>query len=316
MLLMSTASLALAEDEADDITEEVEIDEETQEETEIMTDSVGAEIRLLQLEKAITKNIIKGEEVISVLEGLGYNITELEAILAELELLLGEVQAADPNATDAVQVFVDLKSDAKELTTEFRDTLKAMLDDDEMDGLKERIHSRIQEQVQNLTEKIQNRIRTYNRNQLHRLYGFIGENAESFLAEYQNGTVTKEQVKSQINKMVNNMTREKRNEIFSEFKESKIQSKIKAMVCVENATQNFTARKELRLEHRLRYANNSQSPGDAQVRAEMQQRIENRLSAIDRGSDNSNSDDAGSDYSGNPDSGSDKGKQNGGSGKQ
>jgi hypothetical protein len=309
MLLVSISPMALAEDEADDTTDEVEIDEETQEQTEIMNCSVGAEIRLLQLEKAITKNIIKGEEIVSVLKELEYNTTELEAILAELELLLEEVQAADPNATDAVQVFVDLKSDAKELTKEFRETLKDMLDDETLISLRERIRKMICEQAQNLTKKILNRIRAYNRNQLHRLYGFMGYFNNSFLAEYENGNITKEQVKNQINEMVNNMTKEKRNQIFSELKESKIKARIHAMVCVENATQNFTARKELRLEHRLQYAKNAQSHEDSQVRAEMQQRMENRLNDMDSGNGDGGTGNGSSNGPG-------SGKQNGGGGKQ
>jgi Holliday junction resolvasome RuvABC DNA-binding subunit len=309
MLLISVSSLALAEDEAEDETEEFEIDEETGEESEIMTSSLGAEIRLLQLEKAVTKNIIKGQEVISVLKDLGYNTTELEAILAELEFLLEEVQAADPNATDAVEVFVDLKSDAKELTKEFREALRDMLSDETLEGLQEQIRQMICEQVQNLTEKIQNRIRAYNRNQLHRLYGFIGDVNNSYLDEYENGNVTKEQVKNQIGKIISNMVKEKRNQVFLEFKESKIKTRIQAMVCVENATQNFTARKEARLEHRLQHAN-EQSPYGFQVREEMQNRIKNRLNAIENTGNQNINDDT------HPGNNPGAGKQNPGSGKQ
>ncbi len=307
MLLVSISPLALAEDEAGGTTEEVEIDEETQEETEIMNCSVGAEIRLLQLEKAITKNIIKGNETISVLKELDYNTTALEAILAELELLLEEVQAADPNATDAVQVFVDLKSDAKELTKEFRDTLKAMLDDEALESLRERI--RVEFQNLNLSKKILNRIRSYNRNQLYRLYDFISYVNNSFLDEYENGNITKEQMKNQIGKIINDMTKEKRNQIFSELKESKIKARIHAMICVENATHNFTSRKELRIEYRLQYAKNSQSHTNSWVRAEMQQRMENRLNENNSGNGNGGSGNGNGDNQGG-------GKQNGGSGKQ
>ena len=67
MLMVSIAPLAFA-DEAEDSTDEVEINDETQKQVEIMDARVGSEIRLLQLEKSITKNIIKGEEVVSILK--------------------------------------------------------------------------------------------------------------------------------------------------------------------------------------------------------------------------------------------------------
>ena len=82
MIMASITPLAFA-DEAENSTDEVEINAETQKQVEIMNTSIGAEIRLLQLEKAIIKNIIKGEEVVSILSNLEYNKTELEAILAE-----------------------------------------------------------------------------------------------------------------------------------------------------------------------------------------------------------------------------------------
>ena len=110
-LMASIAPLAFADD-AEDSADDVEIDVETQKQVEVMNNGIGAEIRLLQIEKSITINLFKGEEIVSNLTDLGFNTTELQAILVELELVKEEVIAADPNATDAVQIFVDLKHDA------------------------------------------------------------------------------------------------------------------------------------------------------------------------------------------------------------
>jgi hypothetical protein len=99
MLMVPLASYALADDADDTQQDEIEINEETQKEIEIMSDHLGAQIRLLQLEKAITKNIAKGNEVIAALKEADINTTILEAILAELELVKEEVQSADPNVT-------------------------------------------------------------------------------------------------------------------------------------------------------------------------------------------------------------------------
>jgi len=279
MLMVSIAPLAFA-DEAEDPTSEVEIDDETQKQVEIMNDSVGSEIRLLQLEKSIAKNIIKGEEVVSILKGLEYNTTYLEAILAEFEFLKEEVIDVDPNSTDAVQIFVDLKHDAVNLTKDFRDALKELLDDDTIEQLRERTREMICEEAQNLSSKIQNKIKQYNRNQLHKLYQIMGENGTSFLNKYQNGTLTMEQVKQQIGKMVNQMTKEKRYGIFSQLKQNKIQKKIQAEICVQNATDGFQTRKESRLINRLQ---KSENMPDDPINEEMQERIRNRL----KGNDNS-----------------------------
>jgi len=269
MLMTSISSLAFAE-EAD----EVEIDDETEKQVEAMSSQVGAEIRLLQLEKAITKNIIKGEEAVAVLKEADYNTTELEAILAELELLLEEVQTTDANSTNATQIFIDLKSDAIELTKEFRDTLKELLDKETLEQLRERIREMVCEQVQNLSNKIQNKIKHFNRNQLHRVFGFLGNINESFLEKYQNGTLNMTQVKQQISKKVNQMTKEKRSEIFSELKQFKIQNQIQAKICVENSTEKFQQRKEVRLNNRIK---KSEAISDNAIGEEIAQRIRARL---------------------------------------
>jgi len=288
MVLVLTASLiplALADD--------VEIDAKTQNEVEAMECQYGAEIRLLQLEKSITTNIIKGEEVVSVLEDLEYNTAELEAILFELEILLDEVQSVDANSTNATQEFIDLKSDAKELTEDFREAVHELIDDYAVEGLRERIRNMTCEQVQNLTSKIQNRIRFYNRNQLHRLYEVIGETDESLLNQYQNGNITKEQVKNQINKIVNQMTKQKRNQIFAELKESNIKEKIQAKACVEDSTEGFQERKQARLTHRLQVVQNSQNM-DSQVQNQIQNIISNKIDQVSSGSGGSNGSNGGS----------------------
>ena len=204
------------------------LDNETEEEIEIMNNSLGAEIRLLQLEKAILKNLLKGERAVEVLKAMGYNTSNLSSILTEMRLLLEEVNETDPSSNDSVQVFVDLKIKAINLTKQFRETVKALLDDEKIKELKERVRELVGDELQNYSKKIRSRIRQFNRNQLHRLYGVIGETNNSLIEDYEKGNVSLEQVKSQICKMVNQMTKEKKYQIFSEVKEDNIRKKIKA----------------------------------------------------------------------------------------
>ncbi|MCK5112809.1 MAG: hypothetical protein KAQ84_04640, partial [Thermoplasmatales archaeon] len=250
MLMVSIATLALADEEAGENpdvefegetqdgenetsdtneTEESEeneteepdedyLDNETEEEIEIMNNSLGAEIRLLQLEKAILKNLLKGERAVEVLKAMGYNTSNLSSILTEMRLLLEKVNGTDPSSNDSVRIFVDFKRDARNLTKQFRETVKALLDDEKIKELKERVRELVGDELQNYSKKIRNRIRQFNRIQLHRLYGIIGETNNSLIEDYEKGNVSLEQVKSQICKMVNQMTKEKKYQIFSEVK--------------------------------------------------------------------------------------------------
>jgi len=248
------------------------IDNETEKQMEIMNNSLGAEIRLLQLEKAITKNLLKGEMAVDVLKGLGYNITDLEAILAEMKLVLEEVQAADPQANNSVEVFVDLKSDAKNLTTQFREAIKALLDGVKYKEIKEQIRNITSDELQNYSKRIRNRIKQFNVNQIYRLYGIIGGGNSSLVNEYFNGTANLTQVKLQLSKMVNMKIKGKINDIFSEMKKEKIQNKNHANEEAGNATTSFSERELERLQRRLEQANNS---GNEKLIERIQNKIQN-----------------------------------------
>ncbi|MDH7507003.1 MAG: hypothetical protein QHH15_04355 [Candidatus Thermoplasmatota archaeon] len=232
MMLISITSLAVADEEAGgDNQEEQEInqiDNETEKQIEIMKDSLGAEIRLLQLQKAILKNIIKGAMAIEVLKGLDFNTTVLEEILDQMKQLLEEVKEANTSSNESVMIFIELKTQAKNLTKQFRETVKELLSDEELNELRQRIREMVSEQVQNLSKQIRNRIRQFNRNQLYRLFGLIGEANYSLIDEYLNGNISLNQTKFQICKMINQMTKEKRYGIFSEIKEENIKKKINA----------------------------------------------------------------------------------------
>jgi hypothetical protein len=199
-----------------------------------MNNSLGAEIRLLQLEKAIVKNILKGEMAVEVLMGLEYNTTTLESILSQLKDLLGEVIAVNTSSNDSVQIFVELKSEAKNLTSQFRESLKELLDADKLKEIRERIKEIANGELENYSKMIRNKIKQFNRNQLYKLYGIIGEHNNSFVNDYLNGNVSFAEMKLQISKTINQMNRERKYEIFSEIKKENIKKKINAQDFVNN----------------------------------------------------------------------------------
>lgn len=249
-------------------------DAKTRAEIECMGNYIGAAIRLLQLDRAIDKNILLGDGVVDFLQTLEYNTTDLEAILVEFKLLLAEVQAADPNASDAVQVFVDLKSNAIELSKEFRDTIHILVDEGTKETLRARFGEMTSEQIQNLSNMIKNKIRQYNKNQLYRLKDFLGETNESVFDKYQQGNITWTQLKDKIRSFTKNMTQEHRSELFGELKESRIRSHIQTRLYLDNVSEGFQIRKEARLTHRL-YQGQNMTEGS--LRAAFEYRIMNQM---------------------------------------
>lgn len=209
-------------------------DNETEREVGIMNNSLGARIRLLQLEKALLTNILKGVMTVQVLKGLNVTTSELEEILENLSDVLDAVRAVDPTANDSVIVFVQLKNDSRNLTKQFRDSLRSLLDNETITMIKEQLKNMTSDELQNCSMRLRHWIRQFNHNQLYRLYGIIGETNTSVINDYINGNISLDLVKLQLHKMVNQMTKEKRHMIFSEVKEENIKKKIHTQAMLED----------------------------------------------------------------------------------
>lgn len=241
MILISISSLAIADDPEDENETEdenevgdLEIDNDTEKEIEIMNNSLGAEIRLLQLQKAIIKNLLQGEMAVEVLKALEYNTTSLELILSDMKILLEDVKVVNTSSNDSVQLFVELKYEAKNLTRQFREAIKELLDGEKLNEIRERIREMVSEEIQNYSKQIRNKIKQFNRNRLYQLYGIIGEANNSFINEYLNGNITLDQLKYHLCKTINHMNKERKYEIFSEIKKDNIKKKINAQASIDN----------------------------------------------------------------------------------
>ena len=232
MIFISISSLAIADDTEEN--DDEGFDTETEQEIEIMNNSVGSEIRLLQLQKAIIKNILKGEMAVDVLKGLDYNTSSMELILLEMKVLLEDVKEVNTSSNDSLLLFIEYKSNAKNLTTQFRETIRDMLSGEKLVDIRKRISEMASEELENYSKMIRNKIKQFNRNQMYKLYGIIGESNNSFVNEYYNGNISLRDVKIQINKKLNQMNRERKFEIFSEIKKEKIKNKISSNVSIDD----------------------------------------------------------------------------------
>jgi len=248
--------------------------EETKQQVEIMKCGIGSEIRLLQLEKSIITNIEKAQEIILSLNDSNINTTILEVILLELELLKEEVQAADPNATDAVTLFVDLKHDAINLTKEFRDSLHGLINESTMEQLRDRIQNMSCNQTKKLSSSIRQKIRQYNTNQFRYFYQLFDEQENKYINQYENGSLTQYQLKENITKRINQKGEATQFDIITSLKQEKIQNKLQAQSCIQNTTEGSQQRLEKRLENRLM---RSENLSNTTLQQELMKKIQNKL---------------------------------------
>ena len=275
LLAASMVPLALADESEND----VEIDAVTQRELQIMGNNTGARIRLLQLEKVITMHSLQGEYLISLLVNDTINTSELEAILAELGLVKDEVQSADFNASDAIQTFIDLKSDAVGLVTDFRTKLHTLVDNETAEGFKNQIKDISNVTISNLGQRIQEMVREYNVNRLEIIHGFLSSLNDSVIQGYKNGNYSMNQVKQNISEMAKNMTRKNLYGFIMEIKERNINRATQVKQYVADAIEGFLERKQERLEERL---NNIPENIQDVVKEHMRQNLLDAINALNR----------------------------------
>ena len=231
MLLMVTAlPLALA-------AEEDGPSERDKQELRIMGSTLGAELRLLQLEKAVRGSVAGGEIVVEAVEAAGEDASELQAILDDLESVLDSVQAVDPSADDVREQFIALKSDAKGYTKDFREIAVELVDPETAEELRAEIAEMHKENLKEADLEIKEKIIEFNLEQLELTYEIIGIEDWSLVYQFANGEVTLKEVKEEIDSAIKALTEEEKQEVFTQFKEQNVMRAINAKEAFERAQQ-------------------------------------------------------------------------------
>ena len=246
---------------------------QVQQEVQTMNNGLGAQIRLLQLEKTIDIHIAVGNKVIEKAQELNKTTTDLEAIIVQMQDLKTEVQQADPNANDSVQQFVDLKEEAINLTKQFRDTAKTLFTDEELQQLRQE-QKQIRQQRKQEAKEIRQKIREYNQQRLEQLKTQLGLNIQNIVDEMKQGNITTEQAKQMIKEEVMKLTPAKRREIYNKAKEARIKQKVKAKEKIAEVMQQFQTRYNKRLQRRLNQTGLNISE---EVREQMRQQIREQI---------------------------------------
>ena len=236
--------LAIAEDE--------DLSTDEQDEVDDLRTPLGAEVRLLQLERSITRNIESGNEIIAYLteQDVSANFTKLESIITELELLLEDVQAMDPegDAKELALEFVEIKRQAIELSKEFRTEAVQYLSEEDAEQLRERIQERIQETLGDLDDTILEKRRQFNAERVGDIFGRLGINDTAVIERIRDGNLTLGEVRSHIVNAAKNMTGQQRAEAAQRINEERAKLNVFREAAAEKVKNEIQQRVQERLE--------------------------------------------------------------------
>jgi hypothetical protein len=145
-----------------DSTFDTTVEVRTTQEVEIMHSSLGAQMRLLQLEREISKNIFQGERIIAHIDAnttvdtssLVEYVDALKVLRAEVKTTRESLLDSTLTASESAAAFVVLKKESVSLTTQFRTELAVILSDEERAQLRSRVVVESKESVRSLHDDV------------------------------------------------------------------------------------------------------------------------------------------------------------------
>jgi len=273
LISADSAEEEATEEEAEEVEEEA-IDEETEEETELISESnFGAKVRLLQLEKSVTKSYLIGQEVVNVLSEKGEDVSELESILAEMKVLKDEVSALDPSSETAVDDFVNIKRDIKDLNKQFKRIASPLLSADDKQAVRDAIKDN--EELASLNQEIRDALRELNANRVGKALDRMGVEDPELIDKIKSGDATPEEVKNGLRNAFGQLDPEEKEAAKQRFKETIRNRKELRKKVAEKVKMEHLAVREERLEKRL-----GKIPVDK--RAKAKERIDKAISKLKR----------------------------------
>ncbi|KHO45851.1 MAG: hypothetical protein QS98_C0007G0009 [archaeon GW2011_AR3] len=218
-------------------------DDDTQNETSIMGNLHGARVRLLQLEKSLTRNILAGYVIVDGIEArnLSVNTTELRAILAEMEILRDAVHDTVPqnNTAETAHQFVEFKHQAIDLSKEFREAARAIINGPLREEFKGRIRLKLDDDsYSSISEQLKLEIREYNANRVKELRELLNENLDELEDRIRSGELDSEEIREIVKNRFKSLEKDLKKDAFFNLREDSAKSAVLSLAALEKARKD------------------------------------------------------------------------------
>lgn len=260
------------------------ITNETKNEIRTMFVPEGIRLRFLQLERAMNKNILVGWDLISIIQEFNStaNITELEALIKELNLTLQQLESFGPegmNVSEVVQFYVGIKNDAVSLTNQFRQMARNYLAGyPDLQDLKNRLLAQDRTEIARITQRIMQERREFNAVSVRRFVNRMGVSSEDLVSSIRDGELSADQVKQRIRSNFASLNVTQKIRVIQNVTAERIERSSNVSVRVLEARNNFFNKTKERLNNRLEIANQSV---DGNLTSVVRNRIESRIQNVD-----------------------------------
>jgi len=243
---------------AEEVTADDPVDDETAGQIRAMANSHGASMRLLQLERSIERNILFGEKVIEAIEAnySSYDTTDLRSLLDELSVLKDEVAAVDPEGetNEVVQQFVDLKSDARDITKDFRTAVHEFMEENDIENLRSRIGGDVGALMNQYKERVKAVIRNHNAEIVKKRLQNMNQENEQLIQKALKGEVNPQEIKAEFRNILEQMGPEAKKNAVSQVVNTMTSLSVRSRAAIQDAKEGYMERLQERVRERLESA--------------------------------------------------------------
>lgn len=228
-LMMSLAALSLVVAQDADVNAEaggdIDVAGAEMHEAAVMHVSLGAQVRLLQLEKEVLRRFLYGEQVLEYIDNSSLNITgenlaKLEVIVSELGDVKDEIVAEleKPANETTVEMFVSLKDRAINLTQEFRTILRESLSPEERKAMRDNVEEKKFPELEEFNGQIKSKIMEFNRNRVSEMLQNMGITDDDLMARLESGNITAAELKNIVKSRFRELNNERKQNFLAKVK--------------------------------------------------------------------------------------------------
>ncbi len=279
MILLTFAPLTLAEEATDQVPEpvlisanptlgtETELSDSDKAEISQMNTPLGTQVRLLQLEKRLTRNYLIGEQIIEIIQKNheDENITELEDLSNKMYSLKEEVISLTNQtltSEEAAAEYVSIKKEAITTTKEFRDLAQAILTLEDKREIAEAIKNIDANQLNSLNGQIVGLIRNYNAQKITAFMAKIGKQNQELAAQIRNGELMQSQIRERLLEHYSDVNKSVKEQIMSQVKQNIAKRNAEQKAIIDHAKQQVQQKIEALKERIVSIRTNKKGSGN------------------------------------------------------
>jgi len=249
----------------------------------------GAKIRLLELKKSITRNILVGNQVVSEIEASGSltanqstTLESMKAALAEIAALKIQVQGVNPEnqSAEVAQQFVQFKEDAITLSKEFRDNARLLLTADERANIQAWVKTNARDnnsELADINAQIRTEANSYNSERIGKLFSVAGITNTALVDEVQSGQISVKDARKQLQEMLKSSQQQRKEELKAQLQDEKVKLQVYRQNIQDQIQQTRDISTEMRQQARIQLVQDPQLRKVLKNQFEMQKENQHRF---------------------------------------